>query len=718
MKTRYRRFALWLAAACAFVFALNAVGLLKKQRVFADLAHTKLAFYGDSRVRTADDAYGPMNEGPRLMLPKGEYTLRVTYDGDGDNRVLLGGDNGARIAPSEIALPAGQGVVETTFTVVDAVDRLQFIFVYESGTRFEVRDVRLYSPFYGDLLFASIGLIAAVFGVWLLHLRGVLTPERRGALAVMLLAVLIASGPALKDTISVGHDTNYHLVRLQNLADGLANGQFPVRVGGFSHNGYGAMISVFYPDAFLYPFALMMNMGASIQFALCSLLVAVNLLSALTMYIAARRMFGERNMAVCASVLYTLSVYRLYDVFTRCAVGEMTAMAFLPLFVLGLYEVILGDKSRWAALSVGAAGVFLSHMLSTLICAAAALCACALFIVRIVRQRRLMTLVKAGAMTAALCAFELVPLLMVVLRDGMGIGGMERPLTYFDLHPATLILDYMPIDHTDVHQLQFTIGIGLPLLLAAGLTVFTVAADGMERRGKAALLLLGAGGLFAYAATSLFPWSYAIAATDGAVNLLQFPWRLLMMTTVLLALAGGYGMMRFARAQARPMLALALGVGAIAVLPMLTIEARTTEIIDYGETASPHLLSGEYLLEGSDYEKTLDTSPILTGDVQLTQYDKQSTTIRARVVSGEGGSVTFPLFGFMGYRVTLAGEAVAWHRGENNRVAVDLPAGVEGEIVVRYSAPWPWRVADGVTLASVLALCIRGYKSRRRRNKP
>ena len=713
MKTKYRRMILWLAAACALVFALNAVGLLRKQRVFADLAHTSLAFYGDSRARTEADGYGAMNEGPRLSLPKGEYTLRIFYDGDGDNRVLLTGSNSARIEPAEIALPAGQGLVEAAFTVKDAVDKLQLVFMFESGTRFEVQDVRMYSPFYRDLLFAAIALVIAVFAVWLLHLTGWLTPERRGVLAMLLPAVLIASAPALKDTISIGHDTNYHLVRLQNLADGLAHGQFPVRVGGFSHSGYGAMISVFYPDAFLYPFALLMNAGASVQFALSSLFVAVNLVSALTMYAAARRIFGERDMAVCASVLYTLSVYRLFDLFTRCAVGEMIAMAFLPIFILGLYEIVFGDQSRWAMLTAGASGVFLSHMLSTLICALAALGLCLLFIVRIVRERRLLALVKAGAATAALCAFQLVPFLMVVSREGMGIGGMERPLTYFAVKPAELFVNYMPIDNTDAHQLQFIIGIGLPLLLAAALTVYTAAVDGPERRGKFALLLLGAGAVFAYAGTSLFPWSYAIAATGGAVNLLQFPWRLLMMTAVFLALAGGYGMIRFAGEHARPMLALAMAVSAIAVLPMLTFEARTDAIIDYGETASPHLLSGEYLIEGTDYMQTLDGSPILTGGAQLTAYAKESTSIDAHIVSGEEGSVTFPLFGFTGYRVTLAGENVDWHRGENNRIAVDIPAGTDADIRVRYAAPLPWRIADCVTLAAAALLIVRAARRRR-----
>lgn len=75
-------------------------------------------------------------------------------------------------------------------------------------------------------------------------------------------------------------------------------------------------------------------------------MVAVSLVSAVTLYACARRMFGERWIAACAAILYTLAVYRATNAYTRCAVGEATAMAVLPLFILGLWEVVLGDSRR------------------------------------------------------------------------------------------------------------------------------------------------------------------------------------------------------------------------------------------------------------------------------------------------------------------------------------------------------------------------------------
>ena len=87
------------------------------------------------------------------------------------------------------------------------------------------------------------------------------------------------------------------------------------------------------------------------------------------MYAAAKRLFQNRWAATCASVLYTLSAYRVMDVYTRVAVGEAMAMAFFPLFIVGLYEVLFGDAKCWRMLALSACGIFLSHMLSTMLCA-------------------------------------------------------------------------------------------------------------------------------------------------------------------------------------------------------------------------------------------------------------------------------------------------------------------------------------------------------------
>ena len=706
-------------AVCAVLTALVFLtGVLDRRQTWTDMPYQLMRFdEGLQRDTQAGGAYGAMNDGPGLDLPAGTYRLKWAISGDGDNRLVITTQNGASAVPGEIPLPAGETAGEAAFTLENAAQGVDILVMFESGTRIDVTDMRLYGPEYRDHAFTFALAALALCVLVTLCRRGYLTPERRGRLILVGLAVLLASGPALKDTICIGHDTTFHLVRLCNLADGLKTGRLPVRIGGFSYNGYGAITSVFYPDIFLYGPALLMNSGASMQYAVNVFFIAVNAASAWAMYMAAKRMLGDEWAAVLSSILYTLSIYRISDVFTRYAFGEMTAMVFLPLFLLGLYEVVLGDKRRWMVLGVSAACIALSHMLSTLICALAAAGMCVLFIVRIVRERRLGAILKAAVLALALCAFQLVPFVMYSMQ-GIGAQELAKDPAYFALSPAQLFLlgaGELSLDPRDTTLSTFALEIGLPLLLGAALALYGAAtAEKKDDKNRLAVLLTAAGAAFAFMATTLFPWGHVRVLTRGLSDYLQFPWRFLMMTAVLLALAGGHGCVRFARGHGEQMAAAVLAVAALCALPTLTDEARNPEYIAFGETVSPNLQYTEYTLPGTQTAITLEQDVQVDGDAAVTEYRKESTTVTAQVDAQTDAVISLPLFGYDGYRATVDGREMETGLGENNRLTVRLHAGTSGELRVWFAGKTVWRIADAVSLGTLLALL--GLCLHRRRN--
>lgn len=711
-----RRLLLLTAAALLMIAAVFVSGILDTQKTWVDLPYTLLSFEGGRARSTADgDAYGAMNKGPGLDLPAGEYRIKWNVEADGDNVIRITSENDAPVTPGELRLSAGEAAGEAYFTLKEAAQGVNLEVSFEDGTRIDVQDMRLYSPMYHDHAFTFALLALAALALYAMHLRGVMPPERRGRLLFLAFAVLIASGPALKDTLCIGHDMTFHLVRLCNLADSLAQGQFPARLGTFSYNGYGAITSVFYPDVFLYGPALLMNMGASMQYAVNLFFIAVNAASAMTMYVAAKRIFRDAWMGVCASVLYTLSIYRISDVFTRYAFGEMTAMVFLPLFLLGLYEVVFGEKDRWLVLALGAAGIFLSHMLSTLICGATAVGVGMLFIVKILREKRLGAIMKAAGVTALLCAFQLVPFLMYSAQ-GIGAQSLAKDPIYFALHPAQLFLlgaGELSVDPADSGLSTFALEIGLPLLIGGLLAIYAAATQKKrDERSGYALLFAAAGAIFAVMATKVFPWSHVRVLSRGLTDYLQFPWRFLMMTAALLALAGGWGCVKFARGHGEQMALALLALCAVCVLPTLTDEVRNPNYIAFGETVSPDLQYVEYTIPGTQTKPTRTRNVLTDGDVQVTQYDRRGAQITAQVSSGTGGSVSLPVFGYDGYRAALDGEEIAWTLGKNNRLTVSIGAGKAGTLRVWFAGKTAWRVADGISLLTLAALCICGRRRR------
>ena len=86
--------------------------------------------------------------------------------------------------------------------------------------------------------------------------------RRRGVLlAVLSGIVLVAQFPLLVDGVPQGWDLSFHAYRLQELAQSLRDGTFPVRMQGNWMNGYGYPVSILYGDILLYPFALLYLAG-------------------------------------------------------------------------------------------------------------------------------------------------------------------------------------------------------------------------------------------------------------------------------------------------------------------------------------------------------------------------------------------------------------------------------------------------------------------------
>lgn len=96
---------------------------------------------------------------------------------------------------------------------------------------------------------------------------------------------------------------------------------------------------------------------------------------------------------------------------------------------------------------------------------------------------------------------------------------------------------------------------------------------------RAALTLVLGGAAAALAATSFFPWSYAVVLTGGLVNYIQFPWRLLALTAALLALAAAYPIAGMQGEHQKLAVVLALALSVAAVQPQLQAMWKKTECL-------------------------------------------------------------------------------------------------------------------------------------------
>ena len=184
-------------------------------------------------------------------------------------------------------------------------------------------------------------------------------------LALLLLALCIL--PLAMVPMPKGHDILFHLNRIDALAAEMEAGNIPARIYHTVYGGVGYASGLFYGDWLLYIPALLVTAGVGVVTAYKLNIMFVTVLTLFVAYFCARSAFGDSRSALTAAVTYGFSGYFAIDTYTRAAVGEMTAFAFVPLVFLGLWSILCGDRKKWLCLPVGLTFLLVSHVLSAFI---------------------------------------------------------------------------------------------------------------------------------------------------------------------------------------------------------------------------------------------------------------------------------------------------------------------------------------------------------------
>ena len=698
------------------IVVLFVSGIFDKPKIWDTLLWTEMAFE-DGLQRNLDKGYGVLNRGPGYTLPEGKYRLKYSIAADGENVIRFTNSNNALIEPKEIRTNPDEYASEIEFEIKDPATNFQIQFDFVSGTSMRVDDLRMYSPVYRDDTITVSLLLVVCCIVFILYCRGYVTRQGIGCMMPVLLALLISCAPAFKENMIFAHDTKFHMARLMSLVEGLEQWQIPVRLGSFTHNGYGAITSVFYPDLLLYPFALLILCGASETYVMNLIYVAVNIVAAFSMYFCAKRLFSNKEKGICATVLYLLSTYRVANLYSRGAMGEMWGMSILPLFVLGVWEVVFGDKERWPLLAVSAALIYLSHMITTLICAVGSVGIGILFFKRIWKERRLAPLMKAMVVALLLGMYTMVPFLTYNLQ-GIGAQRIQGRCIEHMLSPAQLFLwgeGDLPIDPRDTQLSGQALEIGLPMLIGIFLLLHLVlTAPQKDRNEKQALFFAAVGMISAWMTTRLFPWGHASILTGGLSDYLQFPWRLLLITSIALSLACGYAFMRLAKEKTDLMIYAVLTLSLVMILPTITAETRSYDYLQFGEGSTPRILNREYMIPESSIDLTVDRTVHVNGELRIKDYQKEGSTITMHVDAASDATLSVPMYGYDGYKAAIDGREIAWGLGDNNRLMVTLPAGTSGALKIWFAGRSIWRVADCISLLT--AILLTAYIVRRRRS--
>lgn len=763
---------IWCCIAAVELLLLAAIGLFYGNRdgVILDFLQEELiddsenaAFYLD---RSTSSQYVAS---PEIRLPKGMYTLEAECESAGDPKLCIlyiGNVNRYHREVSGDIPIEGKQVVSCDFRVSYADRPLQVQGVFtkpaEEGDYLLIRSMRIRSA---DCAVRNRVFRAALFlllcdivfwGIW---------QKKRGHLTVfenkegvpwkaLTLLVVFASLPLAVDFLFLGsHDLYFHLMRIEGIRAGLESGMFPVRVQPWWLNGHGYAVSVFYGDFFLYFPALLRYLGVSVQAAYKCYVVMINVLTVGIAYYSFRKM-SRPNIGLVCTVLYSLSIYRLSCIYTRAAVGEYTAMTFLPLVLYGLWKLYTLPedseeyKNSWLTLTFGCTGVFLSHMITTEITALFVLLTALILWKRTFRKKTLVVILKTVTATVFLNLWFLFPFLDYMANGTYVINGNSSYSPYRIEETGAMVSQlllggYTVFGHSrDVaegggNEMPLTAGIALMAVLA-GWILFCAGKEGREKEErKTDWLAVFLCALSLFMATCLFPYSALadwVPLCRFPIVSIQFSWRFLSAATLFLVwlfcliLKKNWIPENSRRVFAGLLAVLSLYQGAVYMGdclkdadPYRVYQAgnmSTMEACSDSEEKQESIMAGEYL--PIDRNQEFDLPVYVEAYVDALSFDESGVNVeswtrdRAAVQatlqnkSKNVQQVEVPLLFYKGYQaVTDSGEKLEIRPGTSYRISVSIPAGFSGRIRVAFKEPGCWRTCEAVSLLTLVVLVLR-----------
>lgn len=225
-------------------------------------------------------------------------------------------------------------------------------------------------------------------------------------------------------------DAPVHFSRFESIAEAFRHGQFPGPVN-FIGPTTGQIFTTMYPWTTALIFILPIVLFTNPVVAMFIGYFVLNLLTMMNSYYLLKK-YSNKTLAIMSGVfLYELNLYHLDDLFSRAALGEALAYAFLPLVLLGCKYLIEGSLLKGSLITgLGVGLIFNSHVLFSLLVVAYVI---ALELLRILTKKSSIkefeAFVSSGVISVLIGAYSIVNLLNIFLKNELSTPSWGKIVT-------------------------------------------------------------------------------------------------------------------------------------------------------------------------------------------------------------------------------------------------------------------------------------------------
>lgn len=707
---------------------------------------------GGCSVNEENGSPGYFTYGPNIELPRGVFSITINYKTDTDeNTVACMGNNTTLKSLKYDSITLKPETNSVTFTLWSSkkTDNFQAATIYGGKGSLTIYSIEIAETYAGSTLIGFnvilwgtlINLVIMGYYYWKKH---EISNETIRNIMVIAGLIIFSTYPLFTDYLTEGHDLLFHLLRIEGIKDGLLSGQFPVKIQPTQLNGYGYAASVFYGDLFLYIPAFLRIIGFSIQDAYRFFVFIVNTASILISFYSFNGIFRNKNAALFAAILYNLSPYRLINIYGRAAVGEYTAMIFLPLLALGLYKIFNDNTEakeyshNWIIPVIAYTGIIESHILSCEMTGIFTILICLFFIKKAFVKKRFMVLLKTVVFTILFNLGFIVPLADYMIRGACIIseGAMTTSnIQQNGIYPARLFTiflngDSMPYSRKANYELgmqgEMGISVGIALIMCFLLFLYFML---IKNRKKNSFYKLGEFAWWISAITiimslDIFPWDFMNDLFGDAAGMIQFPWRLFGIGSAAMSIVGACALI-FITGNYRENITICF-VSITIFTAILTSGWMLGDLLDseipyrvYSVNALRTETSGTYFNEyapvDTDAEKLSGSCTVSSDAITISGYNKNYINITADITNNSESDeyIELPLLYYPYYKAVGTNRDLECFSGSNNVIRVQIPAGYTGTLYLTFRQPLLWRISEIIPVAVIICMLIITIKRKR-----
>lgn len=321
--------------------------------------------------------------------------------------------------------------------------------------------------------------------------------------------------PLFTSDYKSSHDTKFHLTNIDSLTEQIKKDFFnPSKIVGNIGNDFGYGTNLFYPSLSHYV-ASYINVVIDNPVISVEIVYFISLfLSGISMFLLSKALSKNDHVGLISAIIYMLFPYHLSDIYIRDAIGESLLFIFLPLILLGLYELFNDNKKKFYIFFViGYVGGILSHL--TMMTYFTIL----ILIFLIFKYKKSIKYIKQFV-TASIFILTITSPFLVALLQQRLLGNynvfMEGVMVQGTWGNALNILKYIMIgDNWGTGETRFYIDLIVLILLFLTLKKYK------QYNNKYYNCILIFGIISLILSSKLFPWDLL----PKSFRIIQFPWR-------------------------------------------------------------------------------------------------------------------------------------------------------------------------------------------------